>query len=70
MLYGHPNFLVKTAAYILNRTPNCGLDWATPFEMLTDRKPYLAHLRTIGCRAYVKYPAETMTAVDKLQPRA
>lgn len=63
-------FLVKTAAYILNRTPNCGLDWATPFEMLTDRKPYLAHLRTIGCRTYVKYPTETRTAADKLQPRA
>jgi transposase InsO family protein len=45
---------VKTAVYILNRAPSKRLHDQTPFEAWFGRKPGVKHLRTFGCKAYVK----------------
>lgn len=44
--------LVSTAAYLLNRTPTKSLNWKTPFEAATGKKPLLSHIYKIGSRAY------------------
>lgn len=43
---------VKTAVYILNRTPSQLLNGRTPFERLYGRIPSFKHLRVFGCLAY------------------
>ena len=45
---------VKTAAYLLNRSPTKSLNGKTPFEVWFGRKPNVRHLRTFGCTAYAK----------------
>jgi Reverse transcriptase (RNA-dependent DNA polymerase)/GAG-pre-integrase domain len=45
--------LVRTAAYLMNRTPVRRLGWKTPHEALFGEKPTLKHLRVVGCKAYV-----------------
>ncbi|CAL8075801.1 unnamed protein product [Prunus armeniaca] len=44
---------LKTANYLLNRTPTKGVD-KTPYEIWCNRKPSFNHLRTWGCRAEAK----------------
>ncbi|KAF1922581.1 uncharacterized protein M421DRAFT_38629, partial [Didymella exigua CBS 183.55] len=53
--------MYRTAAYILNRTPTEALGWKTPYE------PLVAHMRPIGCRAYV-YNRD-LRAANKLESR-
>ena len=45
---------VRTAVYILNRTPTRGLEGRTPYEAWYKKKPKVNHLRTFGCVAHVK----------------
>jgi len=45
---------VKTAVYLLNCAPTKSLSDQTPFEAWFGRKPGVKHLRTFGCKAYVK----------------
>jgi hypothetical protein len=59
--------MYRTAAYILNRTPIEALGWKTPYEIVLKRKPLVAHMRPIGCRAYV-YNRD-LRAADKLESR-
>ncbi|KAI1515853.1 Pol protein [Pyrenophora tritici-repentis] len=59
--------MYRTAAYILNRTPTEALGWKTPYEIVWGRKPLVAHMRPIGCRAYV-YNRD-LRAADKLESR-
>ena len=59
--------LYHTAVYILNRTPTEALGWKTPYEIVWGRKPLVAHMRPIGCRAYV-YNRDLKVA-DKLESR-
>jgi hypothetical protein len=59
--------MYHTAAYILNRTPTEALGWKTPYEVVWGRKPLVAHMRPIGCRAYV-YNRD-LRAADKLESR-
>jgi hypothetical protein len=60
--------LVKTAAYILNRTPTEALSWKTPNEVVWGKKPSVAHMHPIGCRAYVLNCM--LKRGDKLKSRA
>jgi hypothetical protein len=60
--------LVKTAAYILNRTPTEALCWKTPYEVVWGKKPSVAHMHSIGCRAYVLN--RMLKRRDKLKSRA
>lgn len=66
--------VVKTAAYLLNKTPTRQLGWQTPSEALNQAlgKPNspenIAHLRVYGCRAY---PLDKHVPKSrKLEPRA
>jgi hypothetical protein len=56
-----------TATYILNRTPTKALGWKTPYEVIWGRKPLVAHMRPIGCRAYVYN--RNLRAANKLESR-
>ncbi|KAI1517246.1 hypothetical protein Ptr86124_004183 [Pyrenophora tritici-repentis] len=47
------NELVITAAMLLNITPTESLDWETPYQRVFGRKPSVAHMAPIGCRAHV-----------------
>ena len=62
--------LVRTAVYILNRTPNKALNWATPYEQYIRCKPDISNLKIVGCRAYVHIPRQKRHASDKLAERA
>ncbi|KAG7007910.1 hypothetical protein G7Y79_00008g025480 [Physcia stellaris] len=42
----------ETAGYIMNRTPSKKHGWKTPFEMVTGKKPNLAHIVQYGAKAY------------------
>ena len=43
---------VKTAVYLMNRTPSQLLNGKTPFEKLYGRTPSFNHLKVFGCLAY------------------
>ena len=43
---------IHAACYLANRTPMAKHSWKTPFESVTDSKPYLSHLKVYGCKAY------------------
>lgn len=60
--------LYKTAAYLLNRTPTRSLGWKTPYEVVHGTKPYIGHLRPIGCKAFVLN--HNIKRGDKLRSRA
>ncbi|KAI1002817.1 hypothetical protein K3495_g5386 [Podosphaera aphanis] len=62
--------LVHTAVYLLNRTPNRGLNWLTPFEKYRGIKPDISNLKIIGCRAFVHIPRQKRLASEKLAERA
>jgi hypothetical protein len=47
------NKLVVTAAMLLNVTPTESPNWDTPYQKVFRRKPSVAHMAPIGCRAYV-----------------
>jgi len=54
--------MVRTAVYLLNRTPKQRLAWKTPYESFfsaiptsnaeNEHRPKMAHLRVIGCKAF------------------
>jgi len=60
--------LVKTAGYYLNRMPHKALQWKTPFEAVHSHKPSLAHIRLLGCKAYML--DKHVPKLKKLDPRA
>lgn len=60
---------VKTAVYILNRSPTRSLEGRTPFEASYGKKPSVRHLRTFGCVAYAKRVGPGITKlVDRSVP--
>lgn len=44
--------VVSTAVYIQNRSQTKAVPNKTPFEVLTDRKPSIKHLKVFGCICY------------------
>jgi hypothetical protein len=58
--------IARAVCYIYNRSPKAGLP-KTPIEMFTGDRPSVAHLRILGCEAYVHVPKEKR---NKLQPTA
>jgi len=61
-------FALNTAVHCYNRTPIKRLEWKTPMEMATGKKPDLSGLHVFGCAAYVFIPKESCD--DKLSPRS
>lgn len=62
------NELCLTAVYLLNRTPTEDLGWKTPYEVLRQIKPTLAHLAVIGSKALFRNIH--VAQGDKLESRA
>jgi hypothetical protein len=60
--------LIRTAAYVLNRTPTEAPQWKTPYEVVWGTKPKVQHMRSIGCRAYVLN--RSLKRADRLESRA
>jgi len=60
--------LIRTAAYILNRTPLETNKWKTAYELVWGRQPNVTHLKPIGCRAYVLNRG--LKRAQKLESRA
>lgn len=56
---------IKTAAYLMNRTPSRVLGGDTPYHRFLGRHARVDHLRVFGCRAYVH-----VEGGKKLEPRA
>ena len=58
---------VKTAVYLLNRSPTRSVDGQTLYEAWHKKKPAVHHLRTFGCTAHVK---RIGPGIDKLADRS
>ena len=46
-------YALENAVYILNRVPSKSVE-VTPYEIWTNKKPHLSHMKVWGCPAYVK----------------
>ena len=46
-------YSLETVVYILNRVPSKSVE-VTPYEIWTNKKPYLSYMKVWGCPAYVK----------------
>ena len=57
-------YALETAVYILNRVPSKSVE-VTPYEIWTNKKPYLSYMKIWGCPTYVK-----RTISDKLEARS
>lgn len=55
---------VSTAAYITNRSPTKALDYKTPYEMWTGKRPHLNNMKIFGCHAMVHVPKESRRKWD------
>ena len=44
---------VRTIVYVQNRLPHYDLEFKTPKEMYTRKKPEVSHLKIFGCPIYV-----------------
>lgn len=58
---------VTTAAYITNRCPTRVLDYLTPEEKWSGKRPDISHLKVFGCEAMVHIPKEK---AKKWDPKA
>jgi hypothetical protein len=59
MSQGFWPYAVKTAVYLINRSPTTALDDKTPYEAWKGKRPGVKHLRTFGEVGYVHIPPET-----------
>ena len=57
-------YALETFVYILNRVPSKSVE-VTSYEIWTDKKPHLSHMKVWGCPAYVK-----RTILDKLEAKS
>eukprot|EP00249_Psilotum_nudum_P003706 c17170_g1_i1 orf=67-525(+) len=55
---------IRSAVYLLNRSPLKGLNGKTPEEIFTGHKPDVSHLRVFGCICYVHIPAQNRKKLD------
>lgn len=55
----------KAVVYLIDRVPSTILNGVSPFKKLYNKKPSMAHLRTLGCLCHAKVVQET----DKLMSR-
>lgn len=55
---------IKTAAYLINRSPTSNPEKVTPAEIWYGRKPDISNLRVFGCIAYSHIPKELRNKFD------
>ena len=54
----------RTVVYVQNRLSHSALEFKTPEEMYTGKKPEVSHLKVFGCPVYVHIPKEKRTKLD------
>lgn len=55
---------VKTACYLINRSPTTALDGDIPEEIWTGKNLNYSHLKIFGCEEFVHIPKENRTKLD------
>ena len=55
---------VKTACYVVNRSPSTAIELKTPMEMWTGKPVDYSHLHTFGSPVYVMYNPQETTKLD------
>ncbi|PKU65951.1 Retrovirus-related Pol polyprotein from transposon TNT 1-94 [Dendrobium catenatum] len=58
---------VLTATYLINRMPSPNTNNKSPYELLHQKQPEYAHLRTFGCACFPLIPASNR---NKFQPKS
>ena len=56
--------VVRTACYLINRSPTIALDGGIPEEVWTGKNLNYSHLKIFGCEAFVHIPKEARTNLD------
>ena len=59
--------VIRSTAYVHNRTPHQVLGKNTPEEAFSRGKPKFNHLRIFGCPVYIHIPKEKRTKLDPLR---
>ena len=54
-------YALEIVVYILNKVPSKLVE-VTPYEIWTNKKPHISHMKVWGCPAYVK-----RTILDKIE---
>lgn len=57
--------VVNTAVYLQNRIVKTGLNNRTPYELWTNKKPNLSHIRIFGSTVMMHIPKEKRRKWDK-----
>ena len=60
---------VRTACYLINRSPTTALDNGIPEEFWTGKKVNYSHLKIFGCEAFVHIPKEHRSKLDNKSMR-
>ena len=60
---------VRTACYLINRSPTTALDGGIPEEVWTGKKVNYSHLKVFGCEAFVHIPKEHRSKLDNKSMR-
>ena len=55
---------VKTACYVINRSPSTAIGLKTPMEMWQGKPPNYSSLHIFGCPVYVMYNSQKRTKLD------
>ena len=55
---------VKTACYVVNRSPSTAIELKTPMELWSGKPANYSHLHTFGCLAYVMFNTQEITKLD------
>lgn len=55
---------VRHTIYVLNRLPTRALTGVTPYEAWKNKKPNINHIKTFGCKAYMKVPNNLTKKLD------
>ena len=56
--------VVRTACYLINRSPTTALDGSIPEEVWIGKNLNYSHLKIFGCEEFVHIPKENRTKLD------
>lgn len=60
---------MQTAAYVINRIPQQGLKYVSPYERLWNKKPNVSYFHVFGCVFYVFVPNHLRSKMEKKDVR-
>ena len=54
----------RTAVYVQNRVSHSALEFKTPEEVFSEKKPEVSHLKIFGCLVFIQIPEDKRTKLD------